>query len=113
MVAQFETLGLGSACRDLRDLLYLLKGLKRGMMESAKDVRQKRERDEKAYAAQVNRALGIFLLFFGLIVMASFLMTETPIGKAVNLLAGGIITLIGGLLFAKGRSAGPGSGMHR
>ncbi len=45
--------------------------------------------------AQINRALGAFLVFFGLVVLISILFTETGIGKLTNLSAGAVISGIG------------------
>ena len=44
---------------------------------------------------QINRALGLFICFFGVIVVVSMLFTETFIGKMTNLGAGSILTAIG------------------
>jgi len=51
-------------------------------------------------AAQTNRALGLFLLFFAFVILVSIFFTETPIGKLTNLAAAGIIGLIGGVMVA-------------
>ncbi len=48
--------------------------------------------------AQINRALGVFMLAFALIVLISIFFTDTTIGKLTNLGAGGIIGLIGGAM---------------
>ena len=48
--------------------------------------------------AQINRALGIFLLFFGLVVLSSILFTKTAAGRATNLVAGAILVSIGAVL---------------
>jgi hypothetical protein len=55
--------------------------------------------------AQINRALGVFLLFFAAVVMISIFFTETTIGKLTNLGAGGIIGLIGGLMFYRAHAS--------
>lgn len=49
--------------------------------------------------AQINRALGVFMLFFAAIILVSIFFTDTTIGKLTNLGAGGIIGLIGGAMF--------------
>ncbi len=49
--------------------------------------------------AQINRALGVFMLFFAAIILVSIFFTSTTIGKLTNLGAGGIIGLIGGVMF--------------
>jgi uncharacterized membrane protein len=62
-------------------------------------------RHQELQEAQINRALGAFLLFFSLIIFVSCLFTETTVGKLTNLAAGGIIGLIGGLMVYRSRSA--------
>ena len=49
--------------------------------------------------AQINRALGVFMLCFAVIILVAICFTETTIGKLTNLGAGGIIGLIGGVMF--------------
>lgn len=49
--------------------------------------------------AQINRALGVFMLCFAAIILVAIFFTETTIGKLTNLGAGGIIGLIGGVMF--------------
>jgi hypothetical protein len=53
--------------------------------------------------AQINMALGIFLVFFGLVVLASIFFTETGIGKLTNLGAGAVIGGIGAAMIYKAR----------
>jgi len=53
---------------------------------------------QKLQEAQINRALGVFLLFFTGIIFVSIFFTDTTIGKLTNLTAGGIIGLVGGVL---------------
>jgi len=55
------------------------------------------------HEAQINKALGTFLVFFGLVVLASILFTETGIGKLTNLGAGAIITGIGAAMLYEAR----------
>jgi hypothetical protein len=55
--------------------------------------------------AQINRALGVFMLFFAAIILVSILFTDTTIGKLTNLGAGGIIGLIGGVMFWRAHAA--------
>jgi len=57
--------------------------------------------------AQINRALGVFLLFFAGVVLVAILFTDTLIGRLTNLAAGGIIGLIGGLMVWRSRRACP------
>ncbi len=55
--------------------------------------------------AQINRALGVFLLFFAAVIMVSIFFTDTTVGKLTNLGAGGIIGLIGGLMFYRAHAS--------
>jgi len=50
---------------------------------------------------QINNALGAFLVFFGLVVLASIFFTDTGIGKLTNLGAGVIIGGIGAAMMYK------------
>jgi hypothetical protein len=52
---------------------------------------------------QINNALGAFLVFFGVVVLASILFTDTGIGKLTNLGAGAIIASIGAAMIYKAR----------
>jgi len=55
--------------------------------------------------AQINRALGVFMLVFAAIILVAICFTETTIGKLTNLGAGGIIGLIGGVMFWRAHTA--------
>jgi hypothetical protein len=55
--------------------------------------------------AQINRALGVFMLFFALIILVSIFFTSTTIGKLTNLGAGAIIGLIGGVMFYRAHAS--------
>jgi multisubunit Na+/H+ antiporter MnhG subunit len=55
------------------------------------------------HEAQINNALGTFLVFFGTVVLASILLTDTGIGKLTNLGAGAIIAGIGAAMICKAR----------
>jgi len=72
-------------------------------MGKSEDFRQLEQ--EKAYSSQVNRALGIFLFSFGLIILFSIFLTETFRGQMTNLVAGLIITGMGAGFLCKGRSS--------
>lgn len=58
-----------------------------------------KEEAQKAQMAQINRALGVFLLFFGAVIIMAVFFTDTFVGKMTNLTAGLILGLIGTLLF--------------
>jgi len=64
---------------------------------------QKTDETQKLQEAQINRALGVFLLFFTVIVLISILFTTTTIGKLTNLSAAAVIGLVGGILVYRGR----------
>jgi multisubunit Na+/H+ antiporter MnhG subunit len=55
------------------------------------------------HEAQINNALGTFLVIFGLVVLVSILFTDTGIGKLTNLGAGAIIGGIGALMIYRAR----------
>lgn len=63
------------------------------------DSQGSNESRQSLQEAQINRALGVFLLFFTGIILVSIFFTDTTIGKLTNLGAGGIIGLIGGVMF--------------
>lgn len=53
--------------------------------------------------AQINRALGLFLLFFACVVLVSIFFTPTLVGKLTNLAAGAIIGLIAAAMIYRSR----------
>ena len=53
---------------------------------------------------QINRALGLFICFFGVIVLISMFFTETFVGKMTNLTAGLILTAIGVIMILRSKS---------
>jgi putative Mn2+ efflux pump MntP len=63
---------------------------------------------QKLQQAQINRALGIFMLSFSLIVLVSIFFTETFIGKMTNLVAGLILGSIGAAMIFKSMGSGKG-----
>jgi len=58
---------------------------------------------QKNQQAQINRALGIFMLSFCLIILVSIFFTETFVGKMANLAAGLILGSIGAAMILKSR----------
>lgn len=46
-------------------------------------------------SSQINKALGLFILFFGIVIIAATLFTTTFIGQMTNLVAGVILLSIG------------------
>ena len=58
---------------------------------------------EKLKTAQINNALGLFILIFGLIVVVAMFFTETFIQQMTDLVAGLTLVLIGALMMWKAR----------
>ena len=61
------------------------------------------ENREKLKTAQINNALGVFILFFGLVVIFAMLYTETFVQQMTDLAAGLVLCLIGGGMMLKSR----------
>ena len=62
-----------------------------------------KEDSQKAQMAQINKALAVFLLFFGAVVISAIFFTETFVGKMTNLTAGLILGLIGVILIVQAK----------
>jgi hypothetical protein len=60
-----------------------------------------KERSAKLKNAQINRALGIFILFFGVVVIVAMLFTDTRVQMITDLIAGLILSAIGGGMILK------------
>jgi Flp pilus assembly protein TadB len=60
-----------------------------------------KEDSQKAQMAQINKALAVFLLFFGAVVISAIFFTDTFVGKMTNLTAGLILGLIGVILIVQ------------
>lgn len=58
----------------------------------------------KLKTAQINRALGLFILFFGIIVIIAMVFTDTFVQMMTDLAAGLVLCLIGGGMMLKSRS---------
>jgi hypothetical protein len=54
---------------------------------------------------QINKALGLFICFFGTIVLVSMFFTETFVGKMTNLGAGLILEAIGIIMILRSKKA--------
>jgi Flp pilus assembly protein TadB len=93
MVAQSEIVGDWGFGLHLHHILHLLKRID---MDN-KDITNNEE-FQKAQMAQINKALAVFLLFFGAVVISAIFFTETFVGKMTNLTAGMILVLIGAIL---------------
>ena len=57
----------------------------------------------KLKTAQINFALGLFILFFGIIVVFAMIFTDTFVQKMTDLAAGLVLSLIGGGMMFKSR----------
>jgi len=66
----------------------------------SKDTTNKEE-SQKVQMAQINKALAVFLLFFGAVIIAAVFFTETFVGKMTNLTAGMILVSIGAILIVQ------------
>jgi len=64
----------------------------------------KKEKSEKLKNAQINRALGVFILFFGLVVIVAMVFTDTRVQMITDLIAGLVLSAIGGGMILKSRS---------
>ena len=53
---------------------------------------------------QINRALGLFICFFALVVLISIFWTDTRAGKITNLGAGLILAVVGIIMIVKSKS---------
>ena len=62
-----------------------------------------KETRNKLKTAQINNALGVFILTFGLIVMIAMVFTETFVQKMTDLTAGAVLVLIGSGMIWKAR----------
>jgi hypothetical protein len=59
--------------------------------------------EERTIMSQINLALGVFVSFFGSVVLISIFFTETSIGKLTNLIAGVILTTIGVIMAVRAK----------
>ena len=59
------------------------------------------EKSGKLKNAQFNRALGVFILFFGIVVIVAMVFTNTRIQLITDLVAGLVLSVIGGGMILK------------
>ncbi len=59
--------------------------------------------EEQTRMSQINLALGVFVSFFGSVVLISIFFTETSIGKMTNLVAGVILVTIGAIMVVRAK----------
>ncbi len=62
-----------------------------------------KEKNEKLKNAQINSALGVFILFFGIVVIVAMVFTDTRIQLITDLIAGLVLSAIGGGMMLKSR----------
>ena len=72
-------------------------------MEKQNELTEKDQAQNKM--RQINKALGLFICFFGSIVLVSIFFTETFIGKMTNLGAGLILVAIGIIMIFRSKGA--------
>jgi len=71
-------------------------------MEKQNELTEKDQAQNKM--GQINKALGLFICFFGTIVLVSMLFTETFVGKMTNLGAGLILVTIGIIMIFRSKA---------
>jgi len=62
-----------------------------------------KEKSAKLKNAQINRALGVFILFFGLVVIVAMVFTDTRVQMITDLIAGLVLCAIGAGMILKSR----------
>ena len=60
-------------------------------------------KEKKEKSALINQALGLFIFFFGVVIMIATSYTNTDIGFKTNLIAGMTLTLIGCAMWLKAK----------
>ncbi len=61
------------------------------------------EQKGKMKEAQINNAIGVFILAFGIVILFGMLYTETFVQHLTDLVAGVLLMLIGGLMVWRAR----------
>ena len=62
------------------------------------------EKAEQIKSAKINNVLGMFIIFFGMVILVAIFFTETFVGQMTNLVAGLLLVLIGGgMMFQSSR----------
>ena len=62
-----------------------------------------REKANRVKNAKINNALGVFILFFGVIVVFAMIYANTQVQQMTNLAAGLVLCTIGGGMMLKSR----------
>ena len=60
---------------------------------------------QKIKDSEINKALGLFILFFGIVIIGATFFTTTFIGQMTNLVAGIVLLLIGAGMAIKAKSS--------
>lgn len=58
---------------------------------------------QKIKDSEINKALGLFILFFGVVIIAATFFTTTFIGQMTNLIAGIVLSGIGAAMVYKAK----------
>jgi len=69
-------------------------------MNLEKDI----EKLARLKSAEINKALGLFILAFGFVVIFATFFTDTFVGQMTNLIAGFILASIGGGMMLKAKA---------
>lgn len=91
-------MGDGRTGNDLCDILNIL-----AVFTMEKQNEQTEKVQTQHTMGQINRALGLFICFFGAIVLVSMFFTETFVGKMTNLGAGLILIAIGIIMILRSK----------
>ena len=67
------------------------------------EVDTKLKKMQKVKNAEINKALGFFILFFGLVIIIATFFTTTFIGQVTNLAAGIVLSAIGAGMVIKSK----------
>jgi len=71
-------------------------------MDEQNELAKKQEAQNRM--SQINRALGLFICFFAVVVLISIFWTDTRAGKITNLGAGMILVVVGIIMIVKSKS---------
>ena len=79
------------------------------MKDSSMDEQDEMTDKDKAQnrVGQINRALGLFICFFAVVVLVSIFWTDTRAGKITNLGAGLILVVVGIIMIVKSKPKSP------
>ena len=76
-------------------------------MDEQKELSHKQQAQNRM--GQINRALGLFICFFAVVVLISIFWTKTGAGKVTNLGAGLILAVVGIIMIVKSKPKSPDS----